>query len=115
MFAGIGKTVKEKVCVHTSRDIRAVAGQLVKLWIEVFRREKAAHGLVKSTKKSTGGSPNAMIGNLKMRSKDTQKCTLATGKQPDGLVTGDSKAWPSAQSASPSGETISAGQSKVRF
>ncbi|KAK4390756.1 Lysine-specific histone demethylase 13 [Sesamum angolense] len=29
-LSGVGKTVKEKVCVHTSRDIRAIASQLSK-------------------------------------------------------------------------------------
>ncbi|WCJ35142.1 hypothetical protein M5689_016409 [Euphorbia peplus] len=43
-LSGIGKTVKEKVCVHTSRDIRAIASQLVSVWLEVFRREKASKG-----------------------------------------------------------------------
>ncbi|TVU47064.1 hypothetical protein EJB05_06644 [Eragrostis curvula] len=42
---GIGRTVKEKVCMHTSRDIRAIARQLVSIWIEVFRKEKASNGL----------------------------------------------------------------------
>ncbi|KAI5402868.1 lysine-specific histone demethylase 1 homolog 3 isoform X1 [Lathyrus oleraceus] len=42
--SGIGKTVKEKVCVHTSRDIRAIASQLVSVWLEVFRKEKASSG-----------------------------------------------------------------------
>ncbi|CAN1127186.1 Lysine-specific histone demethylase 1 homolog 3 [Linum perenne] len=42
-LSGIGKTVKEKVCVHTSRDIRAIASQLVSVWLEVFRREKASN------------------------------------------------------------------------
>lgn len=42
---GIGKTVKEKVCVHTSRDIRAIASQLVSVWVELFRKEKASKGL----------------------------------------------------------------------
>ncbi|CAK9856540.1 unnamed protein product [Sphagnum jensenii] len=36
--SGVGRAVKEKVCVPTSRDICAVVGQLVKLWIEVFRK-----------------------------------------------------------------------------
>ncbi|XVF73864.1 hypothetical protein PTKIN_Ptkin13bG0015700 [Pterospermum kingtungense] len=40
--SGIGKTVKEKVCVHTSRDIRAIASQLVNVWLEVFRKAKAS-------------------------------------------------------------------------
>lgn len=48
--AGIGKTVKEKVCVHTSRDIRAIASQLVSIWLEVFRKEKAANGGLKLSK-----------------------------------------------------------------
>nr|KYP46581.1 Lysine-specific histone demethylase 1 isogeny 1 [Cajanus cajan] len=43
-LSGMGKTVKEKVCVHTSRDIRAIASQLVNVWLEVFRKEKASNG-----------------------------------------------------------------------
>lgn len=31
--------------MHTSRDIRAIAQQLVSVWIEVFRREKDSNGL----------------------------------------------------------------------
>ncbi|KAL8166101.1 hypothetical protein V2J09_007600 [Rumex salicifolius] len=54
-LSGIGKTVKEKVCVHTSRDIRSVASQLVNLWIEVFRKEKASHGGLKLLKHMTIG------------------------------------------------------------
>ncbi|KAF3790826.1 Lysine-specific histone demethylase 1-like protein 3 [Nymphaea thermarum] len=50
---GIGKTVKEKVVLHSSRDIRAVAGQLVNMWIEVFRREKSAHGWPKFSKQTS--------------------------------------------------------------
>jgi hypothetical protein len=46
--------VKEKVIVHTSRDIRAIANQLVKLWVETFRREKAAGALSKSLHQSSG-------------------------------------------------------------
>ncbi|XP_019103756.2 lysine-specific histone demethylase 1 homolog 3 [Beta vulgaris subsp. vulgaris] len=46
-LSGIGKTVKEKVCVHTSRDIRSIASQLVNMWIEVFRKEKATNGGLK--------------------------------------------------------------------
>ncbi|TMX01441.1 hypothetical protein EJD97_024481 [Solanum chilense] len=52
-LSGIGKTVKEKVCVHTSRDIRAVASQLVNVWIELFRKEKAANGGLKLLRQST--------------------------------------------------------------
>lgn len=50
--AGIGKTVKEKVCVHTSRDIRAIASQLVNVWLEVFRKEKASNGGSKFSRQS---------------------------------------------------------------
>lgn len=39
--------MKEKVCVHTSRDIRAIASQLVNVWLEVFRKEKASNGGLK--------------------------------------------------------------------
>ncbi|CAK7346267.1 unnamed protein product [Dovyalis caffra] len=52
-LSGIGKTVKEKVCVHTSRDIRAIASQLVSVWLEVFRREKASNGGVKLSRHTT--------------------------------------------------------------
>jgi hypothetical protein len=45
--------VKEKVCVHTSRDIRAIASQLVSVWLEVFRREKASNGGVKLSRHAT--------------------------------------------------------------
>ena len=50
---GIGKTVKEKVCVHTSRDIRAIASQLVNVWLEVFRKEKASNGGLKLARQAT--------------------------------------------------------------
>lgn len=50
--AGIGKTVKEKVCVHTSRDIRGIASQLVNVWLEVFRKEKASNGGLKFSRQS---------------------------------------------------------------
>ena len=51
--AGIGKTVREKVCVHTSRDIRAIASQLVNVWLEVFRKEKASNGALKLSRQAT--------------------------------------------------------------
>lgn len=54
--SGIGRTVKEKVFVHTSRDIRAVANQLVKMWVEVLRKEKAAHGVAKPLRQSVDPS-----------------------------------------------------------
>lgn len=50
---GIGKTVKEKVCVHTSRDIRAIASQLVNVWLEVFRKEKASNGGLKLSRQGS--------------------------------------------------------------
>ncbi|XP_072962799.1 lysine-specific histone demethylase 1 homolog 3 [Typha angustifolia] len=49
-LSGIGRTVKEKVCMHTSRDIRAIASQLVSMWIEVLRKEKASNGGLKLLK-----------------------------------------------------------------
>ncbi|XP_057863527.2 lysine-specific histone demethylase 1 homolog 3 isoform X1 [Cryptomeria japonica] len=51
--SGIGRTVKQKVINHTSRDIRAVAKQLVNTWVELFRKEKANGGL-KLLKQSDG-------------------------------------------------------------
>ncbi|TKY57657.1 Lysine-specific histone demethylase 1-like 3 [Spatholobus suberectus] len=52
-LSGMGKTVKEKVCVHTSRDIRAIASQLVNVWLEVFRKEKASNGGLKMSRQTT--------------------------------------------------------------
>ncbi|KAL5706572.1 hypothetical protein ACHQM5_024722 [Ranunculus cassubicifolius] len=52
-LSGIGRTVKEKVCVHTSRDIRAVASQLISVWIDVFRKKKAANGGSKLSRQTT--------------------------------------------------------------
>ncbi|KZV21580.1 lysine-specific histone demethylase 13 [Dorcoceras hygrometricum] len=52
-LSGIGKTVKEKVCVHTSRDIRAIASQLVNVWVELFRKDKASKGGLKLLRQST--------------------------------------------------------------
>ncbi|KAK9002704.1 hypothetical protein V6N11_060287 [Hibiscus sabdariffa] len=54
--SGIGKTVKEKICVHTSRDIRAIASQLVNVWLEVFRKAKASSKR-KSLKDPASGKP----------------------------------------------------------
>lgn len=103
----MGKTVKEKVWMHTSRDIRCVAGQLVKLWIEVFRREKA-QGMIKSVKKLSGSSPNSTLGSQKVKVKDP---TVGTGKSMP-VTHGEAKCRPSVQSASPSADS-SAAQSKV--
>ncbi|KAJ6843207.1 lysine-specific histone demethylase 1-like protein 3 [Iris pallida] len=62
-LSGIGKTIKDKVCMHTSRDIRAIASQLVNMWIDVFRKEKAANGGLRLLKQPTSESS-------KFRSKD---------------------------------------------
>lgn len=45
--------MKEKVCVHTSRDIRAIASQLVSVWLEIFRKEKASNGGLKFSRQAT--------------------------------------------------------------
>lgn len=62
--------MKEKVCVHTSRDIRAIASQLVSVWIEIFRKEKASNGGLKLLRQPTG------IDSLK------NKCVQALGRPP---------------------------------
>lgn len=64
LCTGIGRTVKEKVCVHTSRDIRAIARQLVSMWIEVFRKEKASNGALKLLRRLPS------VESSKTRSKD---------------------------------------------
>nr|XP_024401008.1 lysine-specific histone demethylase 1 homolog 3-like isoform X3 [Physcomitrium patens] len=109
--SGVGKTVKEKVWMHTSRDIRAVAGQLVKLWMEIFRREKA-QGMIKSIRKSVGSSPNVSTVHPIAKVKDAQKYAPGSGKMipsPSGV----SKCRPPNQPASPNGDSPSGGQSKV--
>ncbi|XP_023745295.1 lysine-specific histone demethylase 1 homolog 3 [Lactuca sativa] len=68
-LSGIGKTVKEKVCVHTSRDIRAIASQLVSVWVEIFRKEKASNGGLKLLRQSSAADAS--------RTK-----SLASGKPP---------------------------------
>ncbi|KAK2978618.1 hypothetical protein RJ640_020928 [Escallonia rubra] len=69
-LSGIGKTVKEKVCVHTSRDIRAIASQLVSVWIEIFRKEKASNSRLKLLRQSSGADSFR------------NKYNLASGKPP---------------------------------
>ncbi|KAG0572419.1 hypothetical protein KC19_VG093600 [Ceratodon purpureus] len=108
--SGVGKTVKEKVWMHTSRDIRGVAGQLVKLWIEVFRREKA-QGMIKSAKKSFGSSPNPTLGSQKVKVKDFHKCAVGAGKLVPA-VNGEAKCRSYILTASTSADS-SAAQSKV--
>ncbi|RWW81962.1 hypothetical protein BHE74_00009608 [Ensete ventricosum] len=82
--AGIGRTIKDKVCVHTSRDIRSVASQVVGMWIEVFRKEKAVNGL-KLLKQATGSesskvrSKELVLGkpHLRMTTETSEnKCTI---------------------------------------
>lgn len=70
MNVGIGKTVKEKVCVHTSRDIRAIASQLVSVWVEIFRKEKATNGGLKLLRQSSAADASK------------SKSHLASGKPP---------------------------------
>ncbi|GMH13939.1 hypothetical protein Nepgr_015780 [Nepenthes gracilis] len=60
--SGIGKTVKEKVCVHTSRDIRGIASQLVTMWIDVFRKERAASGGLKLLRHMTSSESSKIKG-----------------------------------------------------
>lgn len=97
--------------MHTSRDIRTVAGQLVKLWMEVFRREKAL-GMIKSIRKSAGSSPSACTARPTTKVLDTQKCALGSTKLIPAPCSA-SKCRPPNQSASPSGDSSSGGQSKV--
>ncbi|KAL9245585.1 hypothetical protein vseg_019218 [Gypsophila vaccaria] len=61
-LSGIGKTVKEKVCVHTSRDIRSIASQLVTMWIEVFRKEKVTNGGLKLLRHMTNADSSKAKG-----------------------------------------------------
>lgn len=94
--------MKEKVCVHTSRDIRARASQLVKVWIEVFRKEKASNGGLKLLKQTTGSN-----------SAKGKSCKdLASGKPPIRMhhgaldFKGSSQVSASARSHSPSSASI---------
>ncbi|XP_047157231.1 lysine-specific histone demethylase 1 homolog 3 [Vigna umbellata] len=77
-LSGMGKTVKEKVCVHTSRDIRAIASQLVNVWLEVFRKEKASNGGLKLPRQTT-----AVDLSKRKSAKDS-----ASGKPPLGTYHG---------------------------
>uniref|UniRef100_A0A1J3CA63 Lysine-specific histone demethylase 1-like protein 3 n=1 Tax=Noccaea caerulescens TaxID=107243 RepID=A0A1J3CA63_NOCCA len=85
-LSGIGKTVREKVCAHTSRDIRAIASQLVNVWLELYRKEKA-----NSEMKSLRQSNTTNIARLrrKLNSEDTDsKGKLSNGNdvKTDGEV-----------------------------
>lgn len=77
--------MKEKVCVHTSRDIRAIASQLVSMWIEVFRKEKASNGGLKLLRQMTA------VDSSKSNNRSFRESS-STGKPPlrHHLVEGDS-------------------------
>ncbi|XP_022769118.1 lysine-specific histone demethylase 1 homolog 3-like [Durio zibethinus] len=78
--SGIGKTVKEKVCVHTSRDIRAIASQLVNVWLEVFRKAKAS-SMRKSLKDPAPGKPPLRSHHATLESKRTLQDSFSVGNQ----------------------------------
>ncbi|KAI3464875.1 hypothetical protein Pfo_021538 [Paulownia fortunei] len=86
-LSGVGKTVKEKVCVHTSRDIRAIASQLVSVWVELFRKEKASKGGLKLLRQSTtldSKSKSLVFGKPPLRnveSKGSSKISAPAGHQ----------------------------------
>ncbi|XP_010530295.1 PREDICTED: lysine-specific histone demethylase 1 homolog 3 [Tarenaya hassleriana] len=62
-LSGVGKTVKEKVCAHTSRDIRAIASQLVNVWLELFRKDKA-NGRLKPSRQTNTATLSRRKGRL---------------------------------------------------
>ncbi|XP_039064295.1 lysine-specific histone demethylase 1 homolog 3-like isoform X2 [Hibiscus syriacus] len=78
--SGIGKTVKEKICVHTSRDIRAIANQLVNVWLEVFRKAKASSKR-KSLKDPASGKPPLHSGHGASENKAILQDTFSAGNQ----------------------------------
>lgn len=72
------------MCVHTSRDIRAVASQLVNVWIEVFRKEKASNGGLKllrssSTLESSRSKYNLASGKPPLRTHHVAPDNRGTG------------------------------------
>ncbi|OEL32604.1 Lysine-specific histone demethylase 1-like protein 3 [Dichanthelium oligosanthes] len=71
-LSGIGKTVKDNVCVHTSRDIRAIARQLVSVWVEVLRKEKASNGGLKLLRRI----PSIELSKTKSKDLQSGKPTL---------------------------------------
>lgn len=92
-LSGIGKTVKEKVCVHTSRDIRAIASQLVNVWVELFRKDKASKGGLKLLRQSTtldsksksslvSGKPPRRTIHVAPESKGSSKLSASAGPFP---------------------------------
>ncbi|KAK5839871.1 lysine-specific histone demethylase 1 homolog 3-like [Gossypium arboreum] len=78
--SGIGKTVKEKICVHTSRDIRAIASQLVNVWLEVFRKAKVSSKR-KSLKDPASGKPPLHSQHGAFESKESLQDPFSAGKQ----------------------------------
>ncbi|KAG0474312.1 hypothetical protein HPP92_013998 [Vanilla planifolia] len=87
---GIGRTIKEKVCVHTSRDIRAIASQLVDMWIGVFRKEKAANGRLKLLRQTvTSESSKA---KTKDQTLGNTPCTRRESMDRRGILSLDSPA-----------------------
>ncbi|KAK8571254.1 hypothetical protein V6N13_103383 [Hibiscus sabdariffa] len=78
--SGIGKTVKEKICVHTSRDIRAIASQLVNVWLEVFRKAKASSKR-KSLKDPASGKPPLYSRHGASENKSILQDTFSAGNQ----------------------------------
>ncbi|XVE56127.1 hypothetical protein DITRI_Ditri03aG0212800 [Diplodiscus trichospermus] len=78
--SGIGKTVKEKVCVHTSRDIRAIARQLVNVWLEVFRKAKASSKR-KFLKDSASGKPPLRSHHGALENKRSLQDPFSSGSQ----------------------------------
>ncbi|KAK8357364.1 hypothetical protein V6Z12_A05G414500 [Gossypium hirsutum] len=78
--SGIGKTVKEKICVHTSRDIRAIASQLVSVWLEVFRKAKASSKR-KPLKDTASGKPPLHSQHCAFESKASLQDPFPAGKQ----------------------------------
>ncbi|KAM0935029.1 putative spermine oxidase transcription regulator Homeodomain-LIKE family [Dioscorea sansibarensis] len=93
--SGVGRTVKEKVCVHTSRDIRAIASQLVNVWIEVFRKEKAANRGLKLLRQTTSSESS------KVRARDLSGKPIVHNNIEASDSRGNSHACP-AESQSPS-------------
>ncbi|XP_039069116.1 lysine-specific histone demethylase 1 homolog 3-like isoform X2 [Hibiscus syriacus] len=79
-LSGIGKTVKEKICVHTSRDIRAIASQLVNVWLEVFRKAKASSKR-KSLKDPASGKPPLHSRHGASENKAILQDTFSAGNQ----------------------------------
>lgn len=89
--SGIGWTVKEKVLMHASRDIRAAARQLVKMWMKAFCEEKTTHALAKTSQQSVSHRKARVLQKKKVKerkvssvkagasSRDNFSCALVSG------------------------------------